>query len=132
MKKFRRTQIYKAKGVTNVTDTRKKSGVYLIYKGQQLVYIGMSQSNIYKALLRHFQSWNDPRQIRVTYPQTPLYKVSIVYTTPKQAPRLEKALIIRLKPKDNPNKYGNMELTRELEAAHRTYLNTYSSGEAPF
>jgi len=132
MKKFRRTQIYKAEGQTNVSTTRNRAGVYLIYKDRQLVYIGMSQSNIYKALLRHFQEWNDRNQIRVTYPQLPEYKDSIVYTTAKQAPRLEKALIIRLQPRDNPNKYQQMELTAELERAHRTYLETYSSGEAPF
>jgi excinuclease UvrABC nuclease subunit len=132
MKKYRRVSVYKEPGKTNISDTRKKPGVYLIYKDRELVYIGSSASNLYKALLRHFQKWNDPTQVRITYPQRPIYKVSIVQTTPKQSKRLEMALIKRLKPRDNPNKYNLFTLTADEERANRTFLDTLNSGEAPF
>jgi excinuclease UvrABC nuclease subunit len=132
MKKFRRTQIYAAKGKTNVKETQGKAGVYMIYSNNTLVYIGSSQSNMYKALLRHFQDWTSSRQTRITYAQHPRYKVSIIQTTGKQAPRLERALIQRMKPRDNPMQYQIFELTPEEKRANEIYQNTLNSGEAPF
>ncbi len=132
MKKYRRVSVYNKPGQTNIADTRKKAGVYLIYKNRDLVYIGASKTNLYKALLRHFQKWNDPTQVRTLYPQRPEYKVSIVQTTPTQAMRLEKALIKRMKPKDNPQKYQQFTLTKEQERANKIFLDTLNSGEPPF
>lgn len=39
----------------------KRKGVYLIRvkNTNQILYIGMSNSNVYKALYRHFNRWND-------------------------------------------------------------------------
>ena len=57
-------------------------------------------------MYRHFQSWEDKNQSRVTYKNLKDIKVRVIYTnTPKQAYDLEKACIIKLKPKDNIQQY---------------------------
>jgi excinuclease UvrABC nuclease subunit len=85
--------------------TAKQPGVYLIYKNQKLVYVGFSSYNVYKTLYRHFQQWNDPMQIRVVYSKNDSsIKVRVIYTTAIRARKLEKALIIKYRPKDNPDK----------------------------
>jgi excinuclease UvrABC nuclease subunit len=81
--------------------------VYLIYKNNKLVYVGMSQSDVYKTMYRHFQSWEDPFQIRVTYTKRMNCACRVVLCTAAQALNLEKALILKYRPKDNPNKYNN-------------------------
>jgi hypothetical protein len=92
----------------------KKPGVYLIKVNGNLKYIGYSSTNVYKTLTRHFQSWEDPRQVRVTYPRASYVTARVIYTTNGgQAARLEKALIIKYKPEDNPNKYANYVLDFE-------------------
>lgn len=114
MRRFRKVSIYKNPGKTNVSEVFNKSGVYLIYKKgvKNPVYIGYSGSNLYKTLTRHFQSWNDRTQVRITYPQNGNYSVSIVLCTPEQAVRLEKYLIKKIRPVDNPNKYDTVEITK--------------------
>jgi excinuclease UvrABC nuclease subunit len=126
MKKFRKTQIYKAPGQTNVSSTQERSGVYIIYYGtdKKPVYIGMSQTNLYKTILRHFQEWNDKAQERKVYPQDPEYKVSIIFTTARQAPILEKALILRHKPEDNRYKWEQLSIDN-LYRDERKVLNTF-------
>lgn len=105
MKKTRLQPPYNENNKTNFK-ARKKSGCYLIYKDNVLRYVGYSGTDVYKAMYRHFQSWNDRRQIRVTYTNLKNIKVRVVYTnTPQQASKLEKALIIKLKPTDNPTQY---------------------------
>jgi excinuclease UvrABC nuclease subunit len=132
MKRFRRTQVYSAPGKTNIKEAIERAGVYMIYKDRQLRYIGHSSSNIYKTLLRHFQNWDDPKQIRVTYPQTPLYKVTIIFTTEQQAPRLERWMIKRYKPIDNPEKYEQIKLNYGEIRAGETFLDTPTDTQAPF
>lgn len=132
MKRFRRVPVYKEPGKTNVSELVDRSGVYLIYEDRKLVYIGHSTTNMYKTLLRHFQRWDDPAQIRITYPQTKTYRVSIVYTTAQQAPRLEFALIKRYQPRDNPDKYENQKAQgADIRALH-TFLDTPVDQIAPF
>lgn len=104
---------YKKNGRTSYPQAG-KAGVYIIKKNGVVVYVGMSQSNVYKTLYRHFQSWSDPTQKRVTY-QSQLtnrnkFLVRVIYTTPAQALRLEKYLIIKLKPKHNPDKLKSYQL----------------------
>ena len=41
---------------------RNKRGVYRIFENRKLVYVGSSNSDIYKTILRKFQMWNDKRQ----------------------------------------------------------------------
>jgi len=115
MKKSAWIKPYNADGSTNLTALSNTSGVYLIRKiGNKLpVYIGMSagrkkKPNLYKTILRHFQSWDDS-QTRVTYPKQG-YEIRIIKATPLQAYRLERTLIIAYKPKDNPNQYDQLEI----------------------
>ena|SRR5690554_2157504 len=116
IKKFRRQKPYNADGKTNFRYTNGKSGVYLIYKKDKLVYVGFSASNVYKTLYRHFQSWNDPTQIRITYKNAKksntAIRVRVVLTSPDRARRLEKMIIKKHKPKDNPMKYADHKPTK--------------------
>lgn len=103
---------------------RNKSGVYIIYKNNKPVYIGFSRTDVYKALYRHFQKWSDKTQVRVTYdPNNASYKVRVIYcNTSLNADRLEKALIIKLKPKDNPQKYW---LSNEIDEQEKKIYSLY-------
>jgi excinuclease UvrABC nuclease subunit len=103
--KQRRSKPYKENGKTTF-NIQGKPGVYLIYKNDKLRYIGYSGTNVYKTLYRHFQKWTDKTQVRVTYPDLTGITVRIVYTTNgSQASNLERALIVKYSPVDNPNKY---------------------------
>lgn len=107
----------------------KQIGVYIIYKEGKPVYIGYSGSQLYSTFTRHFQSWDDPRQVRVTYPKSEAIKARVIYcNTSKQAAALEKALILRYKPKDNPTKYESYTTT----AYDEKQLNDYNHAEPPF
>jgi succinyl-CoA synthetase beta subunit len=67
-------------------------------------------------MYRHFQRWNDPKQVRVTYsPDNTNIKVRVIYTTAIRAKKLEKALILKYQPKDNPEKYENFVLDKKSE-----------------
>ena len=90
----------------------------------------MSTTDLYTTCLRHFQNWEDTKQIRVTYPKQG-YKIRVVLCTKLQAVKLERALIVKYKPKDNPNKYLNYT----LEMSDKKIINEYideSQGDAPF
>ena len=116
---------------------RRKSGVYLIRSQRtgKIVYIGHSGYDIYKTCLRHFQQWNDKTQVRVTYPRHG-YRVRMVFCTPKQAARLEKYLILKLRPKDNPMKYESYKITqsdKEVAARYKSApMFNPIPGDAPF
>ena len=71
MKKSRFKPPYqKGEKKTTFPNLRGKSGVYIVKnKAGQIVYVGHSASDLYKTMYRHFQSWHDPKQIRVTYPK---------------------------------------------------------------
>lgn len=108
MKKFKYLPPYKASGKTNFPETQKKSGAYLIKENGKIVYVGMSGVNLYKTLYRHFQIWNHRHQPVVTYVHKlhrHKYTVRVILCTPKQAARLEKALILKYKPRDCREKY---------------------------
>jgi hypothetical protein len=97
---------------TNLKFTEGRSGVYIIKRPSRSkpFYVGMSQSNLYKTITRHFQSWPDPSQVRVTYSQKSDVVIRVIFTTPKQAERLERYLILKYKPTDNPNKVAQYQL----------------------
>ena len=83
---------------------RGESGIYLIYDiDKNLKYVGYSESDLYKALYRHFQSWVDRTQRRFTYSRAHL--VRVILTTPHRAHLLEKFLIQKMKPADGILKY---------------------------
>jgi hypothetical protein len=107
---------------------RNVPGVYLIYsegytyfgKETELRYVGYSAKDVYKALYRHFQEWNDrqaelgQRGERTTYKLRSGIKVRVIYCeTGAQARELERALIIKHQPRDNPDKLELYELTEE-------------------
>ena len=99
MKKSRFKPPYNKEGLkTMFPKLRGKSGVYIIksIRTGKIVYIGHSQSDLYKTMYRHFQSWNDESQIRTTYPKKG-YTVRIVLTSKTRAKWLEKALILKYK-----------------------------------
>ena len=89
---------------SNIGFAAKKSGVYLIAVNGDVRYIGFSESDLQKTCLRHFQEWNDASQTRVTYRSLTGITVRIVLTTPGRAAAIERGLIIKMKPADNPNK----------------------------
>ncbi len=98
---------------------RARPGVYVIKKDGRLRSIGFSRSDVYKALYRHFQSWNDRSRPdpRVVYMQRAGITVRVIYTdTPAQAGRLERALIVRFQPPDNPTQYLDLQTTAADDA----------------
>jgi len=125
MKRFRKIIAYPKPGKTNLLFCRGKSGVYMIFKGDTLLYIGMSGSDLYKTITRHFQDWKDSRQVRTTYPQKPEYKINVVFCTPQRAGRLERYLIVRLKPIDNPDKLQNYTLDSSDNKTGQEFAATY-------
>lgn len=131
---YRRTKAlppYTKEGATTFP-TRNVPGVYLIYKVKEFItgntkelrYVGHSSSDVYKALYRHFQVWNDRqvdagmREPRTVFKVRHNVVVRVIYcSTPARARELEKALIIKHRPPDNPDKLELYELTdhgREL------------------
>jgi hypothetical protein len=112
MKQTKFFKPYAKPGKTNLKFTDGKSGVYLIKRQgtTKPIYIGMSSSNLYKTITRHFQAWPDPSQVRVTYSQKSDIAIRVILTTPKQAERLERYLIQKYKPADNPGKVAQYEL----------------------
>jgi len=103
---------------------RRRPGVYLIFKHGVLRYVGYSGADLYKALYRHFQQWNDKTQVRVQYTNLAGIKVRVIYTNTKlQASRLEKALIIKEQPPDNPAQYWlDFETDNKEEEIYKEYI----------
>lgn len=122
MRVFRRNAPYSANGKTNFLYTQNKAGVYIIYKNGVPVYVGMSGYNVYKTMYRHFQSWKDNSQVRVTYSKLNGITCRVILCTKEQASRLEKALILKYKPKDNPNKYTFFA----LKPTHKKILDDFT------
>ena len=117
---------YNENGRTNLLFATGKAGVYIIQEkgSSKPSYIGYSGTNLYKTVLRHFQEWEDKRQVRVSYRRKHDYQVRIIITTPARAEKLERALIIKYQPKDNPDKLrlysatqGEKDILDEMENA---------------
>ena len=127
MKQTKFFKPYKKPHSTNLKFTEGKAGVYLIKRrgDSKPCYVGMSQSNLYKTITRHFQSWADPSQVRVTYSQKSDIVIRVIITTPKQAERLERYLILKYKPVDNPNKIASYQ----LDAFDKTVVQSYTNVE---
>jgi excinuclease UvrABC nuclease subunit len=113
---------YDAKGKTTFP-SRARSGVYLIFKDEVLRYVGYSATDLYKTMYRHFQEWPDPRQVRIVYKNLKGIKVRVIYCTPAQAAKLERAIIIRHEPTDNPQKLLNFK----MDAGETTVIKKYYS-----
>lgn len=127
MKKTKFIPAYPKAGKTNLSSFRGKSGVYIIKDGRtnKIVYIGFSGSDLYKTITRHFQSWTDRTQVRVTYPQKPHYLVRVVLATPVKAFNLETALIIKHQPEDNPQKIERALFNK----SHEKSINEYNDAD---
>ncbi len=95
---------YNKDGSTNLTKFRKQSGVYIIRRdgSNEFVYIGYSGLDLYKTVLRHFQSWDDNTQVRATFSKNG-YTVRLILCSPDRASLLESALIRRHSPIGNPS-----------------------------
>jgi len=126
IKKFRFRKPYKKNGRTNFPDASKKSGVYIIKKNDKIIYIGYSNSDLYKTLYRHFQTWNDKQSPeRISYKnqlKNNEFMVRVVYCSPKRAEALEKALILKHRPKDNKLKYNLYY--EESKKSEKEYINS--------
>lgn len=99
-------------------------GVYIIRNKKDILYIGYSSTDLYKTMYRHFQKWNDYSQVRVEYKNISNLKIDIILTSTKlQASRLEKALIIKYKPKDNPDQYWiNFDVDDKENEIYKEYI----------
>ncbi len=132
MKKIRFVRPYLPTGKTRFPE-RNKSGVYLISENSKVVYVGFSESDLYKTMYRHFQVWNHTGQFVVSYAdflKTKEYKVRIVYCTAKQAAELEKALILKHRPRDNWNKYSELSSQEKIKKRLRLVMEKYNELEA--
>lgn len=114
---------------------RGRPGVYIIFDNTAVRYVGYSAHDVYKTMYRHFQSWQDKTQQRVTYsPKNNNLTARVIYTnTPGQAIKLETAARIKYNPTDNPQKIADFEITPQ-ENAIFDKANTikYYEGPIPF
>jgi hypothetical protein len=134
MKKFKFLPPYRKEGKTTFPATRNRAGVYLIKEGERLVYIGMSGGNLYRTLYRHFEAWSHPSQEVTTYQsrmKKHRYTVRVVLCTPGQAVRLERALIVKHRPRDN-DRGKNYTLDFKDEKIEHEYSQALTAAEMPF
>lgn len=87
-----------------------KKGVYRLFEGRKLVYIGCSTSDIYKTVLRKFQVWNDV-QTRLFYNASKhTYKAEAIIMPSASVTEIldtEYHLIQKARPRDNrPENYS--------------------------
>ncbi|MBN2664800.1 MAG: GIY-YIG nuclease family protein [Bacteroidales bacterium] len=126
---------YNKEGKTNLIKlTRHQYGVYLIKskRTNEIVYIGHSSSNLYKALYRHFQYYNDENsQNRTYYGNKQGYEVAVILTSKKQAPKVEISLIKEYKPRDAFLKYENYEI-EFVESPEIEDFEEWQITEVPF
>ncbi len=109
---------------TTYWQTKERSGVYIIKENNKIVYIGRSGSNLYKTLYRHFETWTHRTQEVVSYKhllKRNKYTVSVILTTPKEANSLEKALILKHRPRDCEQKYEIYINNKDVEKAYLNY-----------
>lgn len=127
MIKSRLISPYNATGGSNLNFANKRAGVYLIYKSDVLRYVGYSGVNLYKTCTRHFQKWSKKYGATgITYYGQDMskFKVRVILCTASRAEKLEKALIKKYKPKDNPDKLKQYELTRYDQKAYEDFEAT--------
>lgn len=107
---------------------RGRKGVYLIYEDDKLVYIGCSNSCVYKALYRHFQEWRDGLVKRICYNKSEHYKVRVVLLPNPGI--IEEKLIRKYLPRDNTQYVNDEPLERFYNEEDRFYFNVEK--ECPF
>ena len=99
-------------GKTNLTPYKKKKGIYWIYEGDKLVYIGFTGYNLYATIIHHFNQWNDSEQYRRISYKNRLdkhkyyFKVKLMPNTSRSNIEYEEyKLIDKFKPRDNKVDY---------------------------
>ena len=111
-------------------------GCYIIKEDNIIVYVGYSGVSIYNALTRHFQSWEDNRQYRVTYKDRLAdhnYEIAAIAVDNKQhAAQLEKELILHLQPRDNRKRYEEYIAEKELPEGSFEPVAVDEYEECPF
>lgn len=117
---------------------RTGSGVYLIEKKGDIVYVGMSYGNVKKTLYRHFQKWTDKRSAflkdkdgfaRVSYCNDDIedFRVRVIFTnTGTQAEKLEQYLIKKHKPIQNNLKLYLLSKDDEKKLEDNFKNNTFT------
>lgn len=140
MKKSRFKQAYNAQGKPSYSHEKLKaaSGVYLIKSNKtgKITYVGESGVHIYKTMYRHFQTWNDKSQLRIVYPKKG-YSIRVVLCAPAQAKKLEQALILKYRPKDNTLKLDLFLSEKQAENIVQKYekqpiINVSDFEDPPF
>lgn len=115
---------YSPEGNYNLKTTGK--GCYIIKKAGEVVYVGLSLTDVQKTMYRHFQKWTDRRTSwtkkhgapyeRVTYygERKSMFLVKVIFCpTNNETRTLENLLIRKLKPRDNTLK---LDLYNQFEA----------------
>lgn len=92
---------YLAKGLRRYRETPASAGVYLLATlNSRPLYVGMSKSNVVKALYRHLYPWND-YGYRQTYPPEATLVALHSTNDPRGVVELESELILALRPLHN-------------------------------
>lgn len=91
------------KGKLNIGFAKNKAGVYILCENGIPVYVGKSESDLYKTISRHFQTWNDKNQPqRIVYDPTQYdYTVQITFCAPNDVSDLEAELQKDMSLRDN-------------------------------
>lgn len=112
--------------------SKPKPGVYYIYRDKEIKYIGYSGSDVLMTMYRHFRQWNDTQTRNVYKRSGSLVKV-IFCASKSEAAKLEQALILKLRPKDNERKiisYSIPDLDAVFDKA--VLSNEYDIDNLPF
>jgi hypothetical protein len=120
------------RGKTNLPNKYYKSaGAYVIKNKytNAIKYVGHSGYNLKKTLYRHFQAHDDGQLRHVYNPAT--HKVVIFRTSPTEAARVEKRLMLKYKPTDNGHKYPAEFTPKKLDKIQK-YWRTVDIEEVPF
>jgi hypothetical protein len=131
---------YNDKGKTNF-NIRGVPGVYIVYEGKKIIYIGKSGTNVYRTMYRHFETWTDKTQQRVRFKELKNIRVRVTYTRNETlADKLESALILKYKHKNpllNVNTFDDFvsdnkdkQIIEEWE--EQPPINTDFKGDLPF
>jgi excinuclease UvrABC nuclease subunit len=117
---------------------QKKSGVYIIKRNStnEIIYVGYSGNNLYRTIYRHFQEHNDKEQERFLFTKYSC-TIRVLLSTPIQAEKWEKVLILKYNPKFNKNKYDKIKAKKEeinfdVEEFNPIAKKEYLNEECPF
>lgn len=101
--------------------TYKKPGIYIIrcLITRKITYVGMSLNCVYKAMYRHFQTWNDT-QYRVTYTNRDSFECRVIILPREKVSQMERRLIRYFNPRDNAEFY---ESETFAETEHEEFYN---------